>query len=356
MIGQSKYGAGLYATRAYSRGAYIQRVTFQALTLDAGTIRLQAKGHGDFAMDVVTHTVRQHDGRRQVLHNFDAFMNHSCDPNTIVVDEVEWEGGGGNDVVASKDVAAGEELSCEYELFEWDCRDKNITTCGCGTANCRGSVPGFKFWPLDVQRRRLGETNVQVERSWQDANPRTLYRRLTPPRGVRITAAAAAAGSNGSSGSSSSGGSSGSAPLTLVAARAFAPGETVLSNAEERVDAHALDDVLVAVPCTAAADDAERAWLPYVTYELDVLRDTAELRCGGDGGGGSGSGDGGGGATRVFRGYDFVRTACADGGSGETANVTRKYKGMGGGGGDGNGEYDVVALRAVHAGEMLVCD
>jgi D-alanine-D-alanine ligase len=56
-------------------------------------------------------------------------QNHSCDPNTRYR---------GLDVVALRDIAAGEELTFDYA----DCYNEAITpfACKCGSANCRGWV------------------------------------------------------------------------------------------------------------------------------------------------------------------------------------------------------------------------
>ena len=51
------------------------------------------------------------------------FMNHSCDPNTHVVDRSD---------VALRDIAPGEELTSDYLDFT----DKNVF-CNCGSANCK---------------------------------------------------------------------------------------------------------------------------------------------------------------------------------------------------------------------------
>jgi hypothetical protein len=72
-------------------------------------------------------------------------MNHSCEPNTEV--------GAADDsppgllvyhVFAARDVAEGEELTCDYTLAEWDAREKGIEACRCGSDRCLGRVDGFK--------------------------------------------------------------------------------------------------------------------------------------------------------------------------------------------------------------------
>ena len=70
------------------------------------------------------------------------FLNHSCEPNV---------GFAGNIVlVAMRDIAAGEELTTDYALF--DDHDESMT-CRCGTRSCRGTITGRDWQRPDLQRR-----------------------------------------------------------------------------------------------------------------------------------------------------------------------------------------------------------
>jgi uncharacterized protein len=70
------------------------------------------------------------------------FLNHSCEPNV---------GFAGNIVlVAMRDIAAGEELTTDYALF--DDTDESMT-CHCGTRSCRGTVSGRDWQRPGLQRR-----------------------------------------------------------------------------------------------------------------------------------------------------------------------------------------------------------
>jgi SET domain-containing protein len=70
------------------------------------------------------------------------FLNHSCEPNV---------GFAGNVVlVAMRDVAAGEELTTDYALFDdYD----GAMQCTCGTPSCRGTIDGRDWRRPDLQRR-----------------------------------------------------------------------------------------------------------------------------------------------------------------------------------------------------------
>lgn len=72
------------------------------------------------------------------------FINHSCEPNV---------GFAGNIVlVAMRDVAAGEELTTDYALFD-DADDP--MTCHCGTPSCRHTISG-RDWQLPELQRKYG--------------------------------------------------------------------------------------------------------------------------------------------------------------------------------------------------------
>ncbi len=70
------------------------------------------------------------------------FLNHSCEPNV---------GFAGNIVlVAMRDIAAGEELTTDYALF--DDYDGQMD-CQCGTPSCRGTIHGKDWQRADLQRK-----------------------------------------------------------------------------------------------------------------------------------------------------------------------------------------------------------
>lgn len=72
-----------------------------------------------------------------------AFINHSCDPN-CEADEVR-----GRVIIRTiRDVAAGEELAYDYNLYDGDTEDR--APCFCGTGKCRGSM----YSQQEIRRRR----------------------------------------------------------------------------------------------------------------------------------------------------------------------------------------------------------
>lgn len=75
-------------------------------------------------------------------------INHSCDPNVWMQDEVT--------LAARRDIAEGEELTIDYAMFEasddwvpgWECR--------CGSELCRGRFTGMDWRRQDLQKRYQG--------------------------------------------------------------------------------------------------------------------------------------------------------------------------------------------------------
>lgn len=70
------------------------------------------------------------------------FLNHSCDPN-CATEEIR----GRIYVRATRDIAAGEELVYEYNLYDSDLED--TADCYCGAPQCRGTM----YSPAEVKRR-----------------------------------------------------------------------------------------------------------------------------------------------------------------------------------------------------------
>jgi hypothetical protein len=79
-------------------------------------------------------------------------VNHSCEPNCgVQIRPASRE----IEVRALRPIAAGEEISFDYNTFEYEL-DHGGSQCTCGAATCRGRVPGFKHVAAEV-RARYGE-------------------------------------------------------------------------------------------------------------------------------------------------------------------------------------------------------
>ena len=76
------------------------------------------------------------------------FINHSCDPNVCMQDEVT--------LVARRGTAVGEELMVDYAMFEGDEEWVGRFECRCGSGLCRGRFTG-KDWRRQDLQERYGE-------------------------------------------------------------------------------------------------------------------------------------------------------------------------------------------------------
>ncbi|MEP7113290.1 MAG: SET domain-containing protein-lysine N-methyltransferase, partial [Ilumatobacteraceae bacterium] len=74
------------------------------------------------------------------------FINHSCDPNCVLNGSVL--------LIASRDIAVGEELSYDYATS--DGSDYDEFECACGTSLCRGKVSGHDWMLPELQLRYRG--------------------------------------------------------------------------------------------------------------------------------------------------------------------------------------------------------
>jgi len=98
-----------------------------------------------------SHTV-QIDWDRHILMNLPAVLiNHSCDANVGVRNNSTNDA---YDFWAIRPIAEGEELTWDYEASEWEL--STPFDCGCGSANCRGRLQGFKV-NGDIIKQRYGE-------------------------------------------------------------------------------------------------------------------------------------------------------------------------------------------------------
>lgn len=78
----------------------------------------------------------------------DQFLNHSCDPNVWLRDEVT--------LIVRRDIAAGEELTADYVFWEYDEDYVARWECACGSSFCRGRITGRDWRRRDLQERYNG--------------------------------------------------------------------------------------------------------------------------------------------------------------------------------------------------------
>ena len=128
-------GAGCYTTTAIKKRSRILEYTGPRMTKDEADVLYEDRditylfgiGNGDTVVDG---------------YGMAAFLNHSCNPNceTDERDDRIF-------IFALRDIAPGEELVYDYNLYDGDLADPS--RCYCGGANCRGTM----YSPAEIKRR-----------------------------------------------------------------------------------------------------------------------------------------------------------------------------------------------------------
>ncbi len=84
-----------------------------------------------------------------------AYLNHSCEPN-CEIDEVKncvW-------IFALRDIAAGEELLWDYNLYD----DDGPAPCRCGSPKCRGTMYS-REWMAKMRRKEARKKKLESTRT-----------------------------------------------------------------------------------------------------------------------------------------------------------------------------------------------
>jgi len=130
----SIHAAGCYTTRPIRKGVRVCEYDGPRLSKAVADARYEGR--------FVTYLFAC--GTDTVIDGFGTamFINHCCDPNC----ETEQDENGRVFVTTVRDVAAGEELTYEYNLHD---SDEDNQDCYCGTPVCRGTM----FSDYELKRR-----------------------------------------------------------------------------------------------------------------------------------------------------------------------------------------------------------
>ena len=138
-IGDTPVGKGIFVTRAFAADEGI--LVFTGAEIDFETSLAKGDRECD-AFQIGT-------DRYLDLDPPGVFINHSCDPNTGVRDDLR--------LVALRDLRPGEEIRYDYSTTMDE--DHWTLECRCGSPRCRGIIRDFKWLPraikLELLRRRV---------------------------------------------------------------------------------------------------------------------------------------------------------------------------------------------------------
>ena len=159
----TSYGFGVFATRFFPQGSTVymgqqlvipNRYCEFRLVIDFPT-------KSEYLLNTDTHSVQFSETKRW-LYLFDSFMNHSCEPTTISRQTAELRAANRYETVAVRDIHPGDQITCDYNLFEYDCHGKVIEECLCGSSKCIGRVAGFRYLATPEQQARIQLVDAEV--------------------------------------------------------------------------------------------------------------------------------------------------------------------------------------------------
>jgi hypothetical protein len=161
-INQAQYGYGVFATQFFPKGSVVYTGSQLVIPNEYAEFRLVIDNTGKcYSLNTDTHSVQFSDSERW-LYLFDSFMNHSCNPTTISRQTLSQKRNNQYQTVALRDIHLGDEITCDYNLFEYDCHGKVIEKCLCGSPLCIGRVAGYKFIDREEQKRRIQLVDTEV--------------------------------------------------------------------------------------------------------------------------------------------------------------------------------------------------
>lgn len=130
------HSVGVYTSKPIRRGTRLVEYAGERITAEEADRRYDGVSR--------TYLYGLDDGKTVIDgHGLGAYLNHSCDPN-CEVDEIKgrvW-------LFAIRDIAAGEELVWDYNLYD----DDDPAPCHCGSRKCRGTMYS-REWMAKMRRK-----------------------------------------------------------------------------------------------------------------------------------------------------------------------------------------------------------
>jgi len=146
-VGESRiHGQGVFAKKAFLKGDLVLEIDDSASVLDRERLTPEQEVFIDVFFTV--------EGKQKIteMKSPEKFINHSCDPNTYVLTDMER---GVRQVWALRNIPIGGELTWDYAINIWE-EWIGPVPCNCGAANCRRTIRGNYFTlPREIQRRYL---------------------------------------------------------------------------------------------------------------------------------------------------------------------------------------------------------
>jgi SET domain-containing protein len=146
------HSAGVYTTRPIRKGARVVEYAGPRITPEEADRLYDGASR--------TYLYGLEDGKTIIDgEGLGAFLNHSCDPN-CEIDEIKnrvW-------IFAIRNIAAGEELLWDYNLYD----DDGPAPCHCGSSKCRGTMYS-REWMAKMRRKARTKAKKMAEKKIKGA-------------------------------------------------------------------------------------------------------------------------------------------------------------------------------------------
>jgi len=119
-------GLGLVATRPIPMGTVTWALCSLEQVFDQQTFDRFPRTYRPF---LDRYTYRTRTGEHVLCCDVGRYINHSCDPNTLTLPDLEIE-------IAIRDIEPGEEITDDYGTFFLE----DELVCACGSPHCRGAA------------------------------------------------------------------------------------------------------------------------------------------------------------------------------------------------------------------------
>ena len=184
IVKNNNYGYTLESTKFVKNGSVVYTGNFYNIPNNNKLYKLIIKSSDD--KNILTfenignkNTVKENENTRN-LYTFDGFMNHSCNHNTIssetrttsIPNCFEY------DQIAVKDIHEGDEITCNYLHFDYEC-DGHTFDCLCGSTNCYRKISGFKNCTLKQQLELLPHVDEIMFEQFKKENNDILFKNIS---------------------------------------------------------------------------------------------------------------------------------------------------------------------------------
>jgi hypothetical protein len=87
---------------------------------------------------------------------------------------------------ALKDINPGDEITCDYAVFDYECDGHEIEMCGCGSDKCRGAMRGFKHLTMEQKLNLVPHADREIVVAFAKDEPEVNLIECKIPEGVEL--------------------------------------------------------------------------------------------------------------------------------------------------------------------------